>query len=372
MKAMVIGLGRVGWSYSREEGRGFASSHFGAYYTHKDIESVIAVDSDEKRLSECERWFQQGKSARKVSKEVLFVKDYNEALKKYSPEIVSVCVPTSAHRNVMLDICTGLGPRVVCLEKPVTPSLREANEIAEHVARTYGEFEKPKVAVNFTRRWDERYQFLKSQVEMGRIGRPVLAIGLHPGPLLRSGIHMLDLFNWYLGKPNRVAGMVEAKANWMTEEFPETNDWSGNGMIQYTGDAYAILANMGLNMRGFVLFELSIYGTKGAIKVEDNGSSVRVREIQNSKRYDGLKELATLGASMPIQSAVDTPMFRMVNDLVDCAKDKNRLPQCTLDNGIQAQALVHLIRQGKSDFDAQSVPVFSISDVEEDDTINSH
>jgi len=264
------------------------------------------------------------------------------------------------------------GPSVICLEKPIAASLSEANQIANHVAQIYTDHKKPKVAVNFTLRWDERYQSVKTQIDLGRIGKPLLAIGLHPGPLLRSGIHMLDLFNWYLGEPDRVIGMTEVEGNWMTEEFPETNDWSGSGIIHYKGDSYALLANMGLSIRGLVLFELFIYGADGAIKIEDNARSVRIQRIESSEHYAGLKELKTqeqLGLGPTTQGS---PMIRMVDDLVQCVKDQDRVPQCTIEDAIRAQRLVHLIRQCKLSPDMRSIDIMRPENVDVTETVRSH
>jgi hypothetical protein len=56
MKAMVIGLGRVGFSYSTESQRGFSTSHVGAYLFHPDIDTVIGVDTDKEKLEEAALW----------------------------------------------------------------------------------------------------------------------------------------------------------------------------------------------------------------------------------------------------------------------------------------------------------------------------
>jgi predicted dehydrogenase len=371
MKAMVIGLGRVGWSYSTEKGRGFASSHFGAYYVHNEVDTLVAVDSDKKRLAECAQWFRDANFHMGPRKDVMFLSNCAEAVRNCVPDIASVCVPTPMHADVMRKICHEHGPKVICLEKPLAPNLVQAKDIGEQVAQTYADHKRPKVAVNLTRRWDERYQLVEFQIHSGRIGTPLLALGLHPGPLLRTGIHMLDLFNWYLGEPDRLVGIVEARDNWMTEKFPETNDWSGSGIIRYKNGSYAMLANMGLNISTFVLFELFIYGDKGAIKIEDNGRSVRIQQIQESEHYADLKELKTEDHLGPVRASADDPMTRMVDDLVQCVKDPDRIPRCTIDDAIRAQRLVHMIRQCKLSPDMSRIEIMSAENVDVSETVRS-
>lgn len=369
MRAMVIGLGRVGFSLSKEKTRGFSSSHFGAYCVHKEIDHVIGVDSDQRRLSECADWFEKLEPAIKPDQDVTFMSDYAKAVSEWNPEIASVCVPTPFHYEVMRNICHKKGPKVICLEKPIAPSLGEAYQISKLAGDVFADSKRPKVAINFPRRWDERYQLIKRQIDSGQIGKLLVMIGLHPGPLLRTGIHMLDLFNWYLGEPDLVAGATEQKETWMNEEFPETNDWPGSGVIRYEGNSYALLANMGLTIPSLVLFELYIYGSGGAIKVEDNGRNVRFQQIRQSEHYADLKELRTESELTP-RSPLITFGTRTVDDLVRCANDPDHMPGCTIEDGIRAQRLVHLIRQSK--LTKQSITILQPKDVDPNEIIRSH
>ncbi len=374
MRAMVIGLGRVGFNFSKEKTRGFASSHLGAYYLHKKIDHVIAVDSDQQRLSECADWFQKLEPAIKPAKDVTFMSDYTKAVNEWNPDIASICVPTPLHHEVMRNICHKKGPRVICLEKPIAPSLGQAEQISKLAGKVFAESKRPKVAINFSRRWDERYQLIKRQIDSGEIGKPLMMIGLHPGPLLRSGIHMLDLFNWYFGEPELVIGTAEQKETWMNEQFPGTNDWPGSGVIRYENNSYAILANMGLTIPSFVLFELYIYGSDGAIKVEDNGRNVRFQRIHQSEHYTGLKELRTERELEPCSNDEYSPSTtfgtRTVDDLVRCVNDSNHIPACTIEDGIKAQLLVHMIRQCK--LNKQSIEILRPKDADAKEIIRSH
>jgi len=340
---MVIGLGRVGWSYSKEKGRGFGSSHFGAYYTHRDIDSVVAVDANAKRLSECARWFQRTNQRRRMGKEVVFVQDYVEALRKYRPDVVSVCVPTPLHNEVMKNLCYEDGPRVICLEKPIAPSLVEAMQIAKRVANACEQFGKPCVAVNFTLRWDRNWRTMKHWLP--RI-EPVVAHGKHPGPLLRTGIHMLDMFNNFFGDPVRVIGESDASyPSWMTRKMPETDDYSGWGVVEYANGTRAYLVGGELAKEDpYVLFEMEILGKKGAILARRNGADISLELAKQSKRYKGLRELEP-DTSKHIVAATNNPRVTMVDDLVRCVRDSRRRPACDLQDAIKAETLVHLIRQ---------------------------
>jgi predicted dehydrogenase len=343
MKAMVIGLGRVGWGYSKERARGFASSHFGAYYEHEHIDTLIAIDSDARRVAECAGWFRSLRRGLKPRKQVVFSTDYREALNDLNPDIVSVCVPTPVHGKVMTDLCSRTVPRVICLEKPVASSMAEAHDIVRKVQKAYAKNRRPQVAVNFTLRWDESWHTVKRWLP--RI-EPVVAFGHHPGPLLRSGIHMLDMFNYLFGDPVRVVG--ESGKNypsWMTTKMPETDDYSGWGIVEYKQGTRAYLVGGELAATDpYVLFEIQIHGKEGAILARRNGADISLELAKRSKRYEGLKELQ-LQSSMHLETGTAEHRMAMVDDLVRCARNKHQKPACDLTDAVRAQALVHLIRQ---------------------------
>jgi predicted dehydrogenase len=363
VKAMVIGLGRVGWAYSKEEGRGLAASHFGAYYLHKDIDTVIAVDSDEKRLAECSQWFKLSRALARAGKEVVFASNYVEPLNQLRPEIVSVCVPTPFHGEVMLRLCEDYVPNVICLEKPVAPSIEEAERIKGRVDATYAKTRRPKVAVNFTLRWDEGWRKVKPWLD--RI-KPIVAYGYHPGPLLRTGIHMLDMFNYLFGDPVRVIGESgEGFPTWMTRKMPGTDDYGGWGIVEYRDGIRAYLVGGELAKEDpYVLFELEIYGKDGAILVRHNGNDMVLEIARESKHYSGLRELQHEISEHP-ETTTNIQRMAMVDDLVQCVKDPDRQPASDLTSAIKAQALVHLIR-------SSHLRWLGLQDVDFRDAIKSH
>ena len=350
MKAMVVGLGRVGFEYSQI--RHLEDSHWGAYMMKPDIDTVIGVDLDDERLRKAEAWvnsasFQTSPFA--SPKRVIFEKDYVEAVEAHKPEIASVCVPTPGHYDVMKDLCHKDGPEVICLEKPVASSLEEANKIANRTAYIYGLTEKkPRVAVNLSRRWHPTFRKVKEILGKGEIGKPLLAIGHHPGPLLRSGIHMLDLFNWYFGEVE-CGRSHTISDSWMTKKMPETDDVAISGEFIFKNGTRVLFLASELAEVDYQHFELEIFGEKGGITVLDNGVDLVMRDINTDfTNYGGLKGLRFLynPEEYPLGLGAK-PMVAMVDDLVQCVQNPKRQPLCNLEDGIQAQIMVHMLRQSK-------------------------
>ncbi|MBO0825007.1 MAG: Gfo/Idh/MocA family oxidoreductase [Actinobacteria bacterium] len=181
MRVGIVGCGRIG-------GR-----HLDAYQRLDGVQVVVA-DEDEvaaKSLAQA-----QGVSA--VGAEELLASGI---------DALDVCVPSQFHRQWIL---AGLshGLHVFC-EKPLCLSHSEALEILEAAQAA-----RRNVMVGYLYRYHPSFQFMKSVISEGAIGRPHLALarlggrGSHQrwkhdtgggGAIFEMMVHMLDLVNWLLG-----------------------------------------------------------------------------------------------------------------------------------------------------------------------------
>lgn len=344
---MVIGLGRVGFSYSTE--RTFASSHVGAFLSNPKIQTLVVVDSDYRKCQSVLKYLDENGSLIHSGQLVLTGQDYVKAVQEFQPNIVSIATNTASHKEILIDLIHPKGPEVICVEKPLADSVDDAEQMCNRWAYIYGltERKKPRVAVNFSRRWHRNWQRVKEILDSGRIGKPLLAVGHHPGPLVRSGIHMLDLFNWYFGEVDKVCA-GQPQPSWMTKKYPETDDFAYNANLTYKNGAAAYLSAAELSSTDYQLFELEIFGEKGAIRMFDNGGLFVEQELEKRKAYGGLDALS-MNPMFDNRYVDEYPnyMASMVEDLVQAAQGSKNYPQCTLDDGLRAQYLVSMITQSK-------------------------
>jgi predicted dehydrogenase len=148
--------------------------------------------------------------------------DWREMLATEKPDVVSVCVPNVAHRDIVL-AALDAGAHVLC-EKPLATSVAEAQEMFD-AARRAGRVLM--AAQNW--RWDPGSRAVQRIVETGdlgelyyaeatamrRMGIPTWGV-FHQkalsagGALLDIGVHMLDLAVWLFGNPRplRVSATV--------------------------------------------------------------------------------------------------------------------------------------------------------------------
>lgn len=136
------------------------------------------------------------------------------------PDAISVCTPHPTHEAVVLEAAAA-GVAILC-EKPIAADLAAAERMIAATSAAGVPF-----GVVFQRRFWPGMQRLRSAIDEGRFGRPMLAhsqILLHRGDdyygaapwrgtwaadgggmLMTQAIHNLDLLQWFLGTPVEVS-----------------------------------------------------------------------------------------------------------------------------------------------------------------------
>lgn len=240
-------------------------------------------------------------------------------IRKITVENYSGNVYNLATKSNMYNVC---GIIVHNCEKPLAQSLKEADEIIETCKK-----HNVQLAVNYSRRWSEPYIDLKLGLE--ELGNFISVVGIHHGPLFRTGSHVLDLFNMIISeKPLTAQAFGNPRPNYLTYE-KKTDDYNINGIIGYA-DSEAVLISG--EQKPYVLFELDVFCRRGRIRVLDNGENVEVYRNRKSNRYPDLNELQL---HMTQNYCDDNPLFNAIRTLT--AKYPQNL--CT---GEDARQTLHL------------------------------
>ena len=278
MKASVIGLGRVGFEFEFEKNRIPPASHWGCYCSLTEKVAEIAVcDVDESKLAKLHNSW--GKFT-----------DYHDMLTKFEPNVVSICTPTPTHTEIACAVAECPSVKAILLEKPVAQSLQEADTIIDTCKKN-----NVLLTVNYTRRWAKLYANIRDSISDKQ---PTLMVGSHPGPLLRTGTHMIDLFNWmteyhlFRGNndfDNEVS--VQAFGNPVMADYMKGkgDDFNISGCVNY-GDE-GVQAILLAKPTPYLLFELDILCKTERIRVTDNGDRFDLYHSRKSKRYAGIREL---------------------------------------------------------------------------------
>ncbi|MGA8428596.1 MAG: Gfo/Idh/MocA family oxidoreductase [Candidatus Sulfotelmatobacter sp.] len=155
-----------------------------------------------------------------------FFTDYHAMLEQLHPDGVIVALPHFLHKTVSIEALK-MGIGVLC-EKPMAISSEECDRIEEAVRETGQVF-----CVNLTRRSFPSVQEIKRMVagrglgaltsfeatEGGPYGWPAMSFSFFDrkisggGVLMDSGVHTLDLLQWWLGPIEVVEFLDDAAAN---------------------------------------------------------------------------------------------------------------------------------------------------------------
>lgn len=197
--------------------------------------------------------------------------DANELLVECKPDLLSICTPTSSHREIFELACYHRIPRI-WLEKPAAESRDEVIKMMELAKKNNID-----VWVNYFRRYDMGFQKVKRKLpEIGKIQN---VQAFYTKGLRYNGSHLIDLIHWFFGKVNDV------------EIFDLINDSNYPAMngIFYTDIAKVYLT--ALNHNKFELFELDIIGSTGRILIKDGGQKIIFQKVTSDKYYKGYKNL---------------------------------------------------------------------------------
>jgi len=138
-----------------------------------------------------------------ISKPVEFYNDHNKLLESENVDAVVVATPEDLHRDIVVD-SAGSGKHVL-LEKPIATTVEDAEAIINAA-----EENKVKLMMGHILRFDNRYAQIKSAVDEGTIGKPLVCYARRNAPIQEArrlggrvevedyiSVHDIDQVLWY-------------------------------------------------------------------------------------------------------------------------------------------------------------------------------
>ncbi len=296
-RATLIGCGSMG-SYCMDEIAGLRGrmilpfGHSEVLKTHPRTDLVAGTDPDAKRLQDFgERW--------EVDQ---LYSDHRQMLEAERPEIVSIASPPSLHPQHIRD-CVEAGVRGIFCEKPLCPTLGEADAILQAC-----EAGGVSLSINHTRRGEPFMLRTRELVEQGEIGEVLSLSMTWPGRLFLSGTHFYDLANYLAGdSPTRwLIGHAEDPEAEMSVVPTQRG-------VDVGGTAYAVYQNgirVFFNGRdGHSTQRGEICGTEGVISWTGNDT-----QLWKRNRNSNFREL--LQHPFPQVMRYTAPMLYLLEDLI--------------------------------------------------------
>jgi len=273
LRTAIVGCGQVAGAYDELSNDGGVYSHAGAYRA-KGVPVTWAVEPGGKRLEE----FRDYWKVENISTELSALADAGEL------DIVSVCTPDPTHYQVCKTILETNPPKILWAEKPLASTWEQAHELVE-LARAKG----TGMRVTYHRRWEPGHARIREMIQGGKLGRVTTATGYHVKGLIHIGTTIIDTMRYLLG---------EVKDAWRIPIEPRgsfPNDPSQVMTMLMDNGCLATVAGVDGDEYTYSLFEIDIIGTKGRIRILENGDRYELYELVPYGHYEGFNELKLTG-----------------------------------------------------------------------------
>lgn len=293
-RAGIVGCGRIGCGFDDEPGRGYVSTHAGAYAATPGVELVALADLDEDKLERYARKFQvPGR-----------YQDYRRMLAAERLDVLSVCTWSDSHRDVV-ESAVEAGVRTIFCEKPLAVGLKDAHAMVRRCAEA-----GVTLMVNHPRRFDRFHRDVASYVRSGGLGRLQQATCYYTAGVANTGSHLFDLLRLLFGEVDWVRGFFSSSSS------PNPEDPNVDGWLAFDGGLLASV--QACDLRSYTIFEINILGSEGRLRLTSHGFGAAFEEARESERFKGYRELYP--ASPPVDPEGPREfMLQAVSHLIECA-----------------------------------------------------
>lgn len=328
----IIGFGRMG------------ITHYSIINTHPSVEMTAIADTSSMMLNMIKKYLPA----------VKMFSDYKDLLQSGLVDAVIVCTPSSMHYDVCKMACEK-GISVFC-EKPFTTDPKLASDLAQ-MFETKGLVNQ----VGYVYRFDAVFKKVKELLGQGVIGKVVhtnaqfLSLTISKpqpekgwrskrenggGCTYEMGSHVIDLMEFFFGKPEKVVGsMTNHVYSEAVEDITDVQAVYAGGMT----------ANIHVNWCDYTyrkpMLKLDIHGTKGKIQADLYGYKVFLRE---ENKGAGLPEG---WISVPMNMIPDpcpyyvrgTSFTNQLYAFADAVKEAKTTTGCSFRSATDTQEVIHTI-----------------------------
>ncbi len=328
----IIGMGRMGLT------------HFSIINTHPAVEITAIADTSGMMLGMLKKYLPG----------VRTFDDYKDLIVSGLVDAIIVCTPSSMHYEVCKLACEN-GVSVFC-EKPFTTNPAQARELADR-------FEQKGLVnqVGYVYRFDTVFKTVHDLLEKGAVGKIIhvnaqfLSATISKqrpekgwrskrenggGCTYEMGSHVIDLLEFFFGRPEKVVGSMTNKV--YSEAVEDITDVE----LLYDGN---ISAHVHVNWSDYTyrkpMMKLDFHGTTGKIQADLYGYKVFMREENKSL---GLPEGWT---SVPMNMIPDPCPFYVrgaafTNQLyafADAVKESGASKGCSFRSAADTQQVIHTV-----------------------------
>jgi len=318
-RAGIIGCGRIGCGFDDDPRRGYVSTHAGAYARTPGVELVALCDVNPQSLDRYgEKFGVRGRYT-----------EIDQMLAAEHLDIVSICTWNNTHRE-LVEKAVGAGVKAVFCEKPMAESLTAADAMIRKCAER-----GVVLLVDHQRRFDRFHQEVAAYLKAGKLGRIQQVTCYYTAGVANTGAHLFDLLRFFFGEVQWVQGIYSQTPS------GNPNDPDVDGWLRFVGGPLVALQSCGV--QHYTIFETTILGTLGRLRLESLGFNIQCEGVSDSPRFAGYREL--MPATSPVQPG-GPPEFMLqgVAHLLNCLERGERPLSSGLD-GRRALEIICALRE---------------------------
>jgi predicted dehydrogenase len=318
-RAGIVGCGRIGCAFDDDLRRGYVCTHAGAYVRTLGVELVALADIDKKRLQRYGEKF--GVPGRYT--------DYIKMLKTEQLDIVSICTWNNTHLDIVR-AAVKHGVKAIFCEKPTADSLSAADEMIRLCTER-----NVLLMIDHQRRFDPFQKEIVAVIQNGKLGQIQQVTCYYTAGVANTGSHLFDLLRFYLGEVTWVRGRYSRNSS-PNPQDPNIDGWLGfaNGLVA---------AIQACDVRAYLIFEVSLLGTKGRLRVTSSGFDVEFEGVRESNRFTGYNELFTATSPVRAEGPHEFMLFGIAH-LLECLKTGQK-PICSGEDGRAALEIICALRE---------------------------
>lgn len=241
-------------------------------------------------------------------------------------DVISVCSPTALHSEHIAN-ALHLKPRLLFCEKPVAPSLEDAEALVSRCEES-----GVLLAINYTRRWAPDVVRLRDEIAAGQWGAVRSVCGTYNKGILNNGGHLIDLLHFLFGTELE---LISAGAP--TWDFWKDDPTVPAMLTMKDGTpVHLVTANAG----DYALFEMQIITSFGVVTMTDGGTGWQLRKVVDSPHFKGYRSLD------PIEQRAGEYAFAMTNAFanIEAALTYGTALASTGRSALEAQRLCEKIK----------------------------
>ena len=256
LKTVLIGCGRMGFSFDNNKKTDKPLSHFSAINADKNfkLEAVTDIDSNVLKCISS-------------SNSIKTYTNHLQLLENHNPDVITIATPDNTHYQIAIDVLNSR-PKLVLIEKPLANNSKEINE----AVRLYNSCNIP-LMVNYSRRFFEPFISWKKLILENTLN--IKQITCHyTGGLLHNGIHFIDLICYLLGVPELV------------NVFSNANNFTPSFELLYKENSLSVYF-IGLKDSPASVEEFDVFHEFGRFRIDNHG--IKKYEIIDDQSYPGFK-----------------------------------------------------------------------------------